>query len=129
MIRPRRPARFIGDEGRLYSSCVQVRLHARPEAIDIDLTRTAVVLVDMQNAFASKGGLLDLAGIDVSGSAAAVASAGRLLDTARGRGIPVIYLVMGFPADQSTGGGNESPNPQKELALRLMRERPELHGK
>ena len=129
MIRPPWLARFIGDQARIYPSCMHVQLPARPEPVAIELARTAVVLVDMQNAFASKGGLLDLAGIDVSGSAAAVANAGRLLDTARVHGIPVIYLVMGFPADQSTGGGDESPNPQKELALRLMRERPELRGK
>lgn len=86
-------------------------------------------MVDMQNAFASKGGLLDLAGIDVSGAARAVTNAGRLLEAARERAVPVIYLVMGYPADQSTAGGDESPNPQKELALCLMRERPELRGK
>ena len=113
----------------LYSSSVQVQLPARPKSVAIDLKKTAVVLVDMQNAFASKGGMLDLAGIDVSGAEAAVANARRLLETARRHGVPVIYLVMGYPADQSTAGGDESPNPQKELALCLMRERPELRGK
>ena len=34
-----------------------VRLQARPEPIDIDLERTAVVVVDMQNSFVSKGGM------------------------------------------------------------------------
>src|SRR5438270_3215718 len=83
----------------------------------------------MQNAFASKGGMLDLAGIDVAGAQAAIANARRLIDAARDADIPVIYLVMGYPPDQSTGGGPDSPNPQKELALCLMRERPELRGK
>ena len=83
----------------------------------------------MQNAFASKGGMLDLAGIDVSGAQAAVMNAARLLESARRSGIPVLYLVMGYPPDQSTAGGDESPNPRKELALCLMRERPELQGK
>ena len=48
-------------------------LPARPESIEIELERTALVMVDMQNAFASKGGMLDLAGIDVTPAAAAVA--------------------------------------------------------
>src|SRR5437660_11540717 len=83
----------------------------------------------MQNAFASTGGMLDLAGIDVEPAGAAVAKARVLADAARSAGIPVIYLVMGYPPDQSTAGGADSPNPRKELALCLMRERPELRGK
>lgn len=83
----------------------------------------------MQNAFASKGGMLDLAGIDVSRAGRAVQKAKQLLDAGRHAGLPVVYLVMGYPPDQSTAGGEESPNPQKELALCLMRERPELRGK
>jgi ureidoacrylate peracid hydrolase len=108
---------------------VKLLLPARPEPIEIDRDRTAVVIVDMQNAFASKGGMLDLAGIDVKPAAAAVANARRLIDAARQLGIPVIYLVIGYPPDQSTAGGDDSPNPRKELALCLMRERPELRGK
>src|SRR5436305_12089068 len=104
-------------------------LPARPESIEIELERTALVMVDMQNAFASKGGMLDLAGIDVTPAAAAVANARVLLDVAHQVGVPVIYLVMGYPPDQSTAGGEDSPNPRKEIALCLMRERPELRGK
>ena len=107
---------------------VKVALPARPEPLEIDIERTAVLLLDMQNAFASKGGMLDLAGLDVTPAAAAVASARRLIDRAREAGIPVIYLTMGYPPDQSTAGGDDSPNPRKELALCLMRERPELRG-
>ena len=49
-------------------------------------------------------------------------------DAARSAAIPIIYLVIGYPPDQSTAGGEDSPNPRKELALCLMRERPELKG-
>ena len=89
---------------------------AKPEPIEIDSERTAVLLVDMQNAFASPGGMLDLAGVDVAPSRAAVANARLVADAARSAGIPVIYLVMGYPPDQSTSGGEDSPNPRKELA-------------
>ncbi len=108
---------------------MKIALPARPEPIEIDPQRTAVLLVDMQNAFASPGGMLDLAGIDVKPAAAAVANARLVVDAARKAGIPVIYLAMGYPPDQSTAGGEDSPNPRKELALCLMRERPELRGK
>ena len=108
---------------------MKIALPARPEPLEIDPEQTAVVLVDMQNAFASLGGMLDLAGVDVQPAAAAVANARLVVDAARAAGVPVIYLVMGYPPDQSTAGGEDSPNPRKELALCLMRERPELRGK
>jgi len=108
---------------------VEIVLPAQPEPLSITPERTAVVLVDMQNAFASPGGMLDLAGIDVGPAAAAVANARLLVDAARAARIPVIYLVMGYAPDQSNAGGEDSPNPRKELALCLMRERPELSGK
>ncbi len=83
-------------------SCqVKIALPARPEPIEIDREQTAVLLVDMQNAFASTGGMLDLAGIDVKPAAAAVANARRVVDAARAASVPVIYLVMGYPPDQS----------------------------
>jgi ureidoacrylate peracid hydrolase len=105
-----------------------VALPAEPEAVSLDLARTAVIVVDMQNAFASPGGMLDLAGIDVRPASEAVANARMVCEAARSAGVPVIYLTIGYPPDQSTAGGPDSPNPHKELALRLMRERPELRG-
>ena len=108
---------------------MKIALPARPEPIEIDREQTAVLLVDMQNAFASTGGMLDLAGIDVKPAAAAVANARLVVDAARDAKVPVIYLVMGYPPDQSTAGGEDSPNPRKEIALCLMRDRPELRGK
>ena len=108
---------------------MKIALPARPEPLEIDREKTAVLLVDMQNAFASTGGMLDLAGIDVKPAAAAVANARLVVDAARDAKVPVIYLVMGYPPDQSTAGGEDSPNPRKEIALCLMRDRPELRGK
>ena len=45
-----------------------ITLIARPNQLSLDLRRTAIVVVDMQNAFASKGGMFDLAGFDISGA-------------------------------------------------------------
>lgn len=107
----------------------QVELPAEPDPLQLDLDRTALIVVDMQNAFASPGGMLDLAGVDVRPAHDAVANARLVCEAARAAQVPVVYLTIGWPADQSTAGGPDSPNPQKELALRLMRERPELRGK
>jgi ureidoacrylate peracid hydrolase len=105
------------------------RLNAKPEPVEVDFRQSAVVVVDMQNAFASKGGLLDIAGIDISGAQAVVQSIGALVSAARDANIPIVFLQMGFKPDLSNSGGPESPNWHKELALRLMNCRPELKGK
>ena len=39
-----------------------VTLDCTPEPIQIDLDRTAVICIDMQNAFIREGGMFDLAG-------------------------------------------------------------------
>jgi len=106
-----------------------VEVPAEPAALSLDLARTALLVIDMQNAFGSPGGMLDLAGVDIRPARDVIANAQLVCDAARRAGLPVIYLTMGYPADQSTAGGADSPNPQKELALCLMRERPELRGK
>jgi ureidoacrylate peracid hydrolase len=72
--------------------------------------------------------MLDLAGVDITQARDVIANAQLVCGAARRAGLPVIYLTMGYPPDQSTAGGADSPNPQKELALCLMRERPELRG-
>ena len=101
---------------------------ARPEPVDIDLAKSAVVVVDMQNAFASKKGMLDIAGADLSGAPRVVSVISQLLGAARAASLPVVYLQMGYKADLSDSGGPESPNWHKELGIRLMNCRPELKG-
>lgn len=106
-----------------------VTLSAKPEQLDIDLARTAIVVVDMQNSFVSKGGMFDLAGIDISAAPNVVEVNRRLLEAGRSAGVKVIYLQMTYKPDLSDAGGPSSPNYQKELALVMMRNRPELNGK
>jgi ureidoacrylate peracid hydrolase len=106
-----------------------IRLKTRPEAVDIDLAKSAVVVVDMQNAFASKGGMLDIAGADISSAGMVTRRIAGVLDGARASGISVVHLQMGYKPDQSNSGGPNSPNWHKELAMTLMNRRPELRGK
>ena len=106
-----------------------IQLATRPEPIEVALDKSAVVVVDMQNAFASRGGLLDLAGVDISAAPAVVRTIGAILTALRARRVPIVYLQTGYKPDLSNGGGAASPNPRKELALCLMRERPELKGR
>jgi ureidoacrylate peracid hydrolase len=106
-----------------------IRVNTKPEPIEIDADESALVVVDMQNAFASKGGMLDIAGVDISGAAPVVQKIARVLDRARRCALPVVHLQMGYKPDQSNGGGPNSPNCHKELAMRLMNRRSELKGK
>src|SRR5262245_61479426 len=108
---------------------MNIRLTAKPEPIEIDFHRTAFIVVDMQNAFASKGGMFDLAGLDISGAATTIEVNRRLLEAGRRAGIQVVDLQMTYKEDLSDAGGPSSPNYHKELGLRMMRSRPELQGK
>jgi ureidoacrylate peracid hydrolase len=106
-----------------------ITLPARPEPLGLDPAQTAVVVIDMQNAYASPGGYLDLAGFDISGAPAVIQAIKGVLETARGAGLPVIYFQNGWDADYVEAGGPGSPNFHKSNALKTMRERPELEGR
>ncbi len=104
-------------------------LAARPHPLTLDPARTAVIVVDMQNAFVERGGMFDLAGLDITGARAVVDTIRRLLTDARALGLKVVYLQMGYRPDLADSGGPTSPNWEKELALVLMRKRPDLSGR
>ncbi|MEO5759394.1 MAG: isochorismatase family cysteine hydrolase [Mesorhizobium sp.] len=104
-------------------------LNARPGPVHIVPAQTAIIVVDMQNAFATAGGMFDLAGLDISGAAAAIDATKRLLKASRNAGVAVVYLQMSYAADLGDGGDPSSPNYHKELGMVLMRERPELQGR
>ncbi|MDA9508329.1 amidohydrolase [Bradyrhizobium sp. CCBAU 11386] len=106
-----------------------VTLPARPEPLRLAVDETAVVVVDMQNAYASPNGYLDLAGFDISGAKAAITAIQDVLTVARGAGVPVIFFQNGWDADYVEAGGPGSPNWHKSNALKTMRKRPELQGK
>lgn len=105
-----------------------VTLPARPEPLRINLKETAVIVVDMQNAYASPGGYLDLAGFDISGAAAAIDKIRTTVEAARAAGIPVFFFQNGWDKDYAEAGGPGSPNWYKSNALKTMRKRPELAG-
>jgi ureidoacrylate peracid hydrolase len=88
-------------------------LPARPEPVEVDLSKSAIVVVDMQNAFASKNGMLDIAGADISGAPRVVSAIAQLLSAARIARMPAVYLQMGYKLDLSDSGGPESPNWHK----------------
>src|SRR6478736_7496054 len=107
----------------------RVTLPARPEPLGLAAAETAVVVVDMQNAYASKGGYVDLAGFDIAGAAGTIGQIAKVLETARAAGVQVVFLQNGWDAGYDEAGGPGSPNWHKSNALKTMRARPELQGK
>ena len=104
-------------------------LSARPEPLLIRPQETALIIVDMQNAYASPGGYLDLAGFDISGAAPAIERIAEAAAAARAAGMQVIFFQNGWDADYVEAGGPGSPNWHKSNAMKTMRQRPELKGK
>src|SRR6266446_5305399 len=92
-----------------------VRVDAKPEPITIDSAKTAVIVVDMQNDFGTKGGMFDRAGFDISIIQKAVGPTATVLAAARSAGIKIIYLKMGYHPDLSDLGASDSVNRMRHL--------------
>lgn len=90
---------------------------ARPETVSIDPSRTAVLVIDMQNDFGSVGGMFERAGIDISGISEAVTATAPVLHAARAIGIPVVYLKMEHTPDLADAGPPDSPHWVKHAPL------------
>ena len=105
-----------------------VTLPARPEPLRVSVEETAIVVIDMQNAYASHGGYVDLAGFDISGAAGTIGQIAKVLETGRQAGVLIVYLQNGWDPDYVEAGGPGSPNWHKSNALKTMRARPELSG-
>ncbi len=118
-----------GDMMALVDTANGVTLPARPEAVPLHPGQSALVVVDMQNAYASPGGYLDLAGFDISGAAAVIEQIKTAIAAAREAGMQIVFFQNGWDPDYVEAGGPGSPNWHKSNALKTMRRRPELEGK
>jgi ureidoacrylate peracid hydrolase len=74
----------------------QVILNTEPEKLAIKPSETALIVVDMQNAYASKEGYLDLAGFDVSGTGSVIENINKAIDVSRKAGIQIVFLQTGI---------------------------------
>jgi len=94
-----------------------MQIQSRPEPVEIDPARTALLVIDMQNAFGSPGGMFDKAGVPISTIQAAVAPTAAAVEAARQAGLKIVYLKMGFLPDLSDLGAKDGPN--EHFLLRL----------
>jgi ureidoacrylate peracid hydrolase len=95
----------------------QSTIDAKPEPVRIDLAKTAIVVVDMQNDFGAKGGFFDRAGIDISMIERAVAPTRKVLDAGRNAGLKIVYLKAGFQPDLSDVGPDHPLNKMKHVSI------------
>jgi len=100
---------------------------AEPEPVEIGVRSTAVMVIDMQNAFVSEGGFFDLSGVDISQSQQIIKPIKHICDTARAKQIKVIYVVFRYSPDLREMGSAGQPFWYKEA--RFYREHPEGRDK
>jgi ureidoacrylate peracid hydrolase len=92
-----------------------IHIMAKPDSISINASSTAVIVVDMENDFGSKGGMFDHAGINISMIQKVIDPTAKVLAAARQAGIKIIYLKMAFRDDLSDIGSEESVNRVRHL--------------
>ena len=110
-----------------------VEIGALPQRLTLDLSRTALVAVDLQNDFCHPDGWLASIGVDVSGAAGPIAALAATLPGLRAAGVPVVWLTWGNrparanlppgvrhvydPDGASTGIGDPLPGGSRVLEL------------
>lgn len=97
----------------------QLTIAARPGAFEFDPSRTAVIVVDMQNDFGHPEGTFGRAGIDLTGIRATIEPTARVLDAARANDMLLVFLKMGFKPELSDSGAPVSPNWLKHLPMKV----------
>lgn len=105
-----------------------ITITARPGPVDIEPAKTALIVVDMQNDFGSKGGMFDQAGVDISAIKAAVEPTRQAIAAARHAGIKIVYLKMGYRPDLSDLGGPDAPNRALHLRFSVGESAPAPDG-
>jgi len=86
MTRPAKPLRALA-------------IPAEPQSIVIDASKTALLVVDMQNDFCTEGGWLHSRGIDITPNRKPIAPLKRLIAACRATDLPVVWVNWGVRKD------------------------------
>jgi nicotinamidase-related amidase len=76
-----------------------VTIRCEPQDVIVDLGRTAIVIIDMQNDFCAKNGWVDHLGVDYTPDRTPIAPLQRLLPVLRKAAVPVIWVNWGNRPD------------------------------
>jgi ureidoacrylate peracid hydrolase len=105
---------------------LKITLPAKPSAITFDSDKAALIVVDMQNSFCKKGGMMDYFGkLEAARLAQVIDTDRNVIKTCRKKGVKIIYLRMTYGPEE----GPDSPFYWKEGGRKAARENPELRGK
>jgi ureidoacrylate peracid hydrolase len=74
-------------------------ISAEPQNITVDAAKSALLIVDMQNDFCTRGGWLDSRGIDISPNRKPIRPLASLIETFRSNQIPVVWVNWGVRKD------------------------------
>lgn len=72
---------------------------AEPQNIAVDASKSALLIVDMQNDFCTKGGWLDSRGIDIAPNRKPIEPLRGLIDAFRAADVPVVWVNWGVRKD------------------------------
>ncbi len=75
-------------------------LDALPKPVTIDLARTGIIVIDMQDDFCHSDGWLASLGVDISQARAPIAPLVAVLPRLRAAGVPVIWVNWGTRPDR-----------------------------
>jgi biuret amidohydrolase len=76
-----------------------ITIAAAPQKVTVDLERTAMIVIDMQNDFCAKGGWVDHLGVDYSPDRAPIEPLRRLLPALRAQRVPIVWVNWGNRPD------------------------------
>lgn len=88
------------DMRRTAAESITVTVAAQPQRLTFDLNHTAIIVVDMQNDFCTKGGWVDYIGGNYEVLQKPMEPLNRLLPELRKADVPVIWLNWGNRADR-----------------------------
>lgn len=91
----------VADLTRTRAGGQRVTVEARPEAVIVDTSRSALIVIDMQNDFCAPGGWLSHFGVDVAPLGSVVAPINRVAAQLRAHDVPVIFVNWGNRPDRA----------------------------
>ncbi len=104
-----------------------VILKAEATHLEIDLTRTAIMVIDMQNTFITKGGMFDIKGENTELHRKIIEPTNSIIQVARTRGCKIVFTRQIFSPDLRETGGPESVHWNRVYPS--YKNRPEYKGK
>lgn len=75
-------------------------IEAEPQRLRIDLTRSAMLVIDMQNDFCAAGGWLEQIGVDITATRRPIALLQGLVTALRNAGVPIFWVNWGNRRDR-----------------------------